>query len=143
MADAVLGRFDETDILIKSAAVSDFRPEKYCDQKVKKDKAALTIDLARNPDILKKAGQLKKQQVLIGFAAETANLAASAAHKLKAKNLDMIVGNLVTDPGAGFGTDTNIVTLFHRDNTSEQLPLMEKECLAHVILDRVVKLYSP
>ncbi len=143
MADAVLGRFDETDILIKSAAVSDFRPEKYCDQKVKKDKVLLTIDLARNPDILKKAGQLKKQQVLIGFAAETANLAASAAHKLKAKNLDMIVGNLVTDPGAGFGTDTNIVTLFHRDNTSEQLPLMEKEYLAHVILDRVVKLYSP
>ncbi len=143
MEDAVLDRFDETDILIKSAAVSDFRPGSFSEQKVKKSAAALTIELARNPDILKEAGRRKKKQVLVGFAAETANLDVSATGKLKEKNLDMVVGNLVTDPGAGFRTDTNLVTLFHRDNTSEKIPLMEKERLAHVILDRIVKLYSP
>ena len=140
MADAVLGRFDETDILIKSAAVSDFRPENCYDHKVKKRDAALTIQLARNPDILKEAGQRKKQQVLIGFAAETAKLEEHAAGKLREKNLDLIVGNLVTESGTGFGTDTNKVTLFYKNDTSEQVPMMEKEHLAHVILDRVMKL---
>jgi phosphopantothenoylcysteine decarboxylase/phosphopantothenate--cysteine ligase len=140
MADAVLGRFDDMDILIKSAAVSDFRPENYYDQKVKKNEAALTIELTRNPDILKEAGRRKKQQLLIGFAAETANLEVYAAGKLQEKNLDMIVGNLIIEPGAGFGTDTNRVTLFFKDDTSEQVPLMEKERLAHVILDRIVRL---
>ncbi len=141
MAAAVLDRFDDTDILIKSAAVSDFRPEKCHDHKVKKDAAALAIELARNPDILKEAGQRKKQQMLIGFAAETADLEVYAAAKLKEKNLDMLVGNLVTEPGAGFGTDTNRVTLFFQDKTSLQVPLMEKEHLAHVILDHIVERY--
>ena len=140
MSAAVLDRFADADVLVKSAAVSDFRPDNYCDQKVKKDEAAMSIALARNPDILKEAGKRKKQQVLIGFAAETENLETYAAGKLKEKNLDLIVGNLVTGPEAGFGTDTNRVTLFFKDNTSEKVPLMDKELLAHVILDQVVKL---
>jgi len=140
MSAAVLDRFADTDILVKSAAVSDFRPENCCEQKVKKGEAAMSINLARNPDILKEAGQRKKRQVLVGFAAETENLETYAAGKLKEKNLDLIVGNLVTGPEAGFGTDTNRVTLFSKDQTSEKVPLMEKEHLAHVILDRIVKL---
>lgn len=140
MADAVLERFADSDILVKSAAVSDFRPAKYCDQKVKKDAAATTLKLVRNPDILKEAGQRKKQQVLVGFAAETEALETYATGKLREKNLDLIVGNLVSLPGAGFGTDTNRVTLFFKDNSSEKVPLMEKDLLAHVILDRVAKL---
>ena len=140
MSAAVLDRFADADVLVKSAAVSDFRPDNYCDQKVKKDEAAMSIALARNPDILKEAGKRKKQQVLIGFAAETENLETYAAGKLKEKNLDLIVGNLVTGPEAGFGTDTNRVTLFFKDNTSAKVPLMDKELLAHVILDQVVKL---
>ena len=142
MADAVLSRFDETDILIKSAAVSDFRPETSFSQKVKKREAALTVKLARNPDILKEAGSRKKQQLLIGFAAETTKLEEYAARKLQEKNLDMIVGNLVSRPGTGFGTDTNKVSLFFKGNACEQVPLMEKERLAHVILDHVVNLYT-
>ncbi len=140
MSAAVMDGFADTDILVKSAAVSDFRPADSCDQKVKKNEAAMSIELARNPDILKEAGQRKKKQVLIGFAAETENLETYAAGKLKEKNLDLIVGNLVTGPEAGFGTDTNRVTLFFKDNTHERVPLMEKELLAHVILDRIVKL---
>jgi len=140
MSAAVLDRFDGTDILIKSAAVSDFRPADRHDQKVKKDEAAATIALERNPDILKEAGRRKKRQVLVGFAAETENLDAYAAGKLREKNLDLMVGNLITKPGAGFGTDTNQVTFFFRDDTHEQVPLMGKDLLAHLILDRVVKL---
>ena len=140
MATAVLDRFDDIDILIKSAAVSDFRPEKCHAQKVKKDEAATTIELARNPDILKQAGKRKKKQRLVGFAAETEKLDTYATRKLAEKNLDLIVGNLVTAPGAGFGTDTNRVTLFFRDGTAEEIPLMEKDLLAHVILNHVVRL---
>ncbi|MCP3953264.1 MAG: bifunctional phosphopantothenoylcysteine decarboxylase/phosphopantothenate--cysteine ligase CoaBC [Desulfobacterales bacterium] len=140
MSAAVLDRFADTDILVMSAAVSDFRPDNCCEQKVKKDEAAMSIGLTRNPDILKKAGQLKKEQVLIGFAAETENLETYAAGKLEEKNLDLIVGNLVTGPEAGFGADTNRVIFFSKDKTCEKVPLMEKEHLAHVILDRIVKL---
>ena len=100
----------------------------------------MSIELVRNPDILKEAGQRKRQQVLVGFAAETENLETYAAEKLKEKNLDLIVGNLVTGAGAGFGTDTNRVTLFFKDNTHEKVPLMDKEHLAHVILDRILNL---
>jgi phosphopantothenoylcysteine decarboxylase/phosphopantothenate--cysteine ligase len=140
MSAAVMERFNTSDILIKSAAVSDFRPETCCDQKVKKEAAEGTICLARNPDILKEAGRLKQDQVLIGFAAETEQLEAYATGKLKEKNLDLIVGNLVTGPDAGFATDTNRVTLFFKDGSSETVPLMEKELLANVILDHAVRL---
>ncbi|CAD7838017.1 MAG: Phosphopantothenoylcysteine decarboxylase (EC 4.1.1.36) / Phosphopantothenoylcysteine synthetase (EC 6.3.2.5) [Olavius algarvensis Delta 4 endosymbiont] len=140
MYTAVMERFADLDILIKSAAVSDFRPDTCCDQKVKKDKAADTICLARNPDILKEAGHAKKQQLLIGFAAETEHLEIYATGKLKEKNLDMIVGNLVTQAEAGFQADTNQVTLFFKDGTHATLPLMEKAQLAHVILDHIRQL---
>jgi len=142
MSTAVLDRFDGVDLLVKSAAVSDFRPDNCHAQKVKKDAAATTIELARNPDILKEAGRRKKKQRLVGFAAETEKLETYAAEKLAEKNLDLIVGNLVTAPGAGFGTDTNRVTLFFRDGAREEIPLMEKNLLAHVILDHVVTLQS-
>jgi len=140
MHAAVMERFAAVDILIKSAAVSDFRPDTCSDQKVKKEAAADTICLARNPDILKEAGQAKKQQLLIGFAAETENLEAYATGKLQEKNLDMIVGNLVTQPEAGFQADTNQVTLFFKDGNRETLPLMEKAQLAHIILDHIQQL---
>jgi len=142
MHTAVMDRFAAADILIKSAAVSDFRPDACSDQKVKKDEAADTICLARNPDILKEAGQAKQQQLLIGFAAETENLEAYATGKLKEKNLDMIVGNLVTQPEAGFQADTNQATLFFKDGSNETVPLMEKAQLAHVILDHILQLLN-
>ena len=90
MSAAVLDRFADVDILVKSAAVSDFRPDSCCEQKIKKGEAAMSIALARNPDILKEAGQRKEEQVLVGFAAETENLETYAAGKLREKNLDLI-----------------------------------------------------
>ncbi|MCG8470554.1 MAG: bifunctional 4'-phosphopantothenoylcysteine decarboxylase/phosphopantothenoylcysteine synthetase, partial [Desulfobacterales bacterium] len=93
----------------------------------------------KNIDILKELGKRKKGQVLVGFAAETQSLAENARKKIEAKNLDMIVGNLVGDPSSGFGTDTNIVTFFHPDGSSEPFESMGKDEVAHKLLDRVLE----
>ncbi|CEG26768.1 bifunctional phosphopantothenoylcysteine decarboxylase/phosphopantothenate--cysteine ligase CoaBC [Bacillus sp. B-jedd] len=134
MYHAVLSNFDLADIVIKSAAVSDYRPKTAYDYKVKKRPIDETIELERTKDILKELGALKTSQILIGFAAETNNLAEYASKKLVEKNADLIVANNVKSAGAGFGTDTNIVTLFRKDGTHESLPLMSKQEVAKRIL---------
>jgi phosphopantothenoylcysteine decarboxylase/phosphopantothenate--cysteine ligase len=137
MRDAVLEHYDNADIVIKAAAVADYRPEEAFCHKIKKDGENLTITLVKNPDILKELGQRKKQQILVGFAAETENFYENATIKLKNKNLDMIVANDVTAPGAGFDADTNIVRLIYQNGMTEELPKMTKKALAEIILDKI------
>jgi phosphopantothenoylcysteine decarboxylase/phosphopantothenate--cysteine ligase len=139
MGRAVLDRFESCDIVIKTAAVSDYRPQSTTAHKIKKDRAALTLELAQTADILKELGRRKTHQVLVGFAAETEDLQKNAAQKLAAKNLDIIAGNLIGSSGSGFESDTNQVTLFFQDGTYETIPVMDKLAIAHIILDRVVQ----
>jgi phosphopantothenoylcysteine decarboxylase/phosphopantothenate--cysteine ligase len=139
MAHVVFERMDKSDIVIKAAAVSDYRPKEPAKQKIKKEKDEMVLFLQKNPDILKELGRRKKDQILVGFAAETENLKKNAEKKLSEKNLDMIVGNLVGDPLSGFGSDTNKVTLFYRDGTMESLEAMDKDAVSHVILDRLIE----
>ena len=138
MADAVIREFEETDILIKSAAVADYKPSDIAAHKIKKTDAPQTLSLVRNQDILKLVGPLKKTQVMVGFAAETCNMESFARDKLNAKGLDLIVANLIGAAGSGFEADTNQVNVYFKDGTQESLELMPKIDLAHVILDRVV-----
>jgi phosphopantothenoylcysteine decarboxylase/phosphopantothenate--cysteine ligase len=138
MREAVLSAFPSTDIVIKAAAVADYRPETAEPQKIKKNSASLTLVLTKNPDILAELGQLKQSQFLVGFAAETQDLIAHATDKLRRKNVDMLVANDVTMSGAGFESDTNIVKILFPDGTVEELPQMSKQELGQVILDRVL-----
>lgn len=141
MRREVLKYFTTCDIVIKAAAVADYRPAVVAAQKIKKNAAAIfTLDFTQNPDILRELGQLKEKQILVGFAAETQNIVAYATKKLQEKNLDMIVANDVTALGAGFNVDTNIAKLLFRDGTVVDLPQMTKELLARCILDYVCKL---
>jgi phosphopantothenoylcysteine decarboxylase/phosphopantothenate--cysteine ligase len=140
MAQAVFEKMDSAHIIIKSAAVGDYRPVETAPHKIKKDAEAMTLNLEKNTDILLELGRKKKDQVLVGFAAETQDLVENACSKLERKNLDMIVGNLVNQPGTGFGVDTNRVTFFYRDGRREELPEMEKLRVAHTLLDRVHEL---
>ena len=140
MLDACLAVYPETDIVIKAAAVADFKPRSVADQKIKKihPEDGMTIVMDQNPDILKTLGGLKKQQFLVGFAAETQNLLENAANKVKKKNLDMIVANDVSLKGAGFNTDTNIVKFLYPDGTVEALEILSKDEVASILLDRVM-----
>ena len=138
MREAVLADFDDADIIIKAAAVADYRPKTVAANKIKKTDDDFVIELERNPDILKELGGLKKpNQVLVGFAAETQNLLQYAQSKLEKKNLDFIVANDVSKPGAGFQGDTNIIKILSRDGSIEELPLMTKRELSAIIMDRV------
>lgn len=139
---AVTGQAPGMDIVIQAAAPADYHFERQYDQKLKKKKGeSLSVTLVENPDIAKAVGEAKRPgQVLIGFAAETQNVLENAAGKLNAKNLDMIVANDVTKPGAGFNVDTNIAALITRDSITE-LPLMSKRELADRILDRTAELF--
>ena len=142
MADAILGGMDEADIIIKVAAVADYRPRTSEGKKIKKqgNAADLVLDLVENPDILKAVGKRKRSdQFLVGFAAETNDLETHAKAKMERKNLDMIAANLVGGSETGFQTDTNALTLFFRDGKSESIPLMTKEDAAHRLLDAVVR----
>ncbi len=143
MYEAVMGAAEQADLIIKAAAVADFRPVVRGDQKLKKASAVtMTVDLQRNPDILAELGQKKGSRILVGFAAETEELLKHAREKLANKNLDMIVANDVTQEGAGFDGDTNIVRFLTADGNVEELPQMPKEAIAEVLLDRVVALLS-
>jgi phosphopantothenoylcysteine decarboxylase/phosphopantothenate--cysteine ligase len=143
MMDKVMELAPSSDIIVKSAAVSDFRPETVFDSKIKKDRFDGTVRLTRNPDILKELGSRKSSgQILVGFAAETANALDNARSKLVSKNLDLIVLNDVTQPGAGFDCDTNIVKLIFRTGREIDLGIMSKADVADRILDEVVKLGS-
>jgi phosphopantothenoylcysteine decarboxylase/phosphopantothenate--cysteine ligase len=142
MREAVLGSLPGVSVLVMAAAVSDYRPKATSPKKIKKSQAELTLPLELNPDILREAGQRKEKRLLIGFAAETESLLANARKKLAEKNLDLIVANDVSLPGAGFAVDTNIVKLIDRSGKIEELPLMDKEDLADRVLDRVLLLRS-
>ncbi len=137
MREAVLREFDDADVVIKAAAVADYRPKIVAENKIKKSEGEFTLVLERNPDILLELGQKKRQQVLVGFAAETTKLEEYARGKLAKKNLDFIVANDVSRPDAGFAVDTNCAKLFMRDGTVCDCPLSSKAELAGVILDHV------
>ena len=137
MYDEVLSLYDNMDIVIKSAAVADYTPLQKLDNKMKKCDANLSITLKRTNDIIKKLGELKKHQILVGFAAETQNVYEYAKNKMVQKNMDMIVANDVSMNGAGFGTDTNIVQILFKDNTSIQVPQTSKQDLSKIILNSI------
>ncbi len=138
MKKAVFDNRPDTNIIIKAAAVADYRPLETAKQKIKKKKDNLTLELTKNPDILAQLGATKGESpcVLIGFAAETEELLAHAKGKLEAKNLDMIVANDVSRSDAGFEADTNIVKMIFRDGSIEDSKLMSKDEVADLILDR-------
>ena len=138
MMNAVLAKYAEMDIVIKAAAVADYCPHEVAEQKIKKaTDDALTIVLDKNPDILKKLGELKTRQFLVGFAAETQNLLANATEKIKKKNLDMIVANDVTVAGAGFNYDTNVVKFLFPNGEVKSLDKMSKLEVAQALLNEV------
>lgn len=137
MYEAVLANVSPATIIIKSAAVCDYRPALMAEQKIKKTTNQLFLDLYKTEDILAAVGQIKEDRILIGFAAETETVLAHAHKKLIAKNLDLVVANDVTAPDAGFDTDTNRVTLLYRDGREQQLALMSKRDVADKILDAV------
>ena len=142
MADEILVRMDQSDVIIKVAAVADYRPLDPKAGKIKKKdhkEAGLILEMTENPDILKMVGQRKTSQFLTGFAAETHDLVQNAQAKIKKKNLDMIVGNIVGVEGSGFQADTNKVTFFFKDGTSVDIPLMEKSMLAHRLIDHILE----
>ncbi len=140
MKEAFLGAMDKADIAVKVAAVADYRVKYQAEHKIKKTEENLVLELEKNPDILKCAGQQKKKgQVLVGFAAETQDLKKNAVKKLEAKNLDMIVGNLVGG-STGFGSDDNTVTFFFRDGRVEALEPMDKENVADLLFDRILEI---
>ncbi len=141
MRDAVIDQATEASIIFKAAAVADYRPVNPSAQKIKKGAAGeMALALEKNPDILAELGRTKGSRVLVGFAAETADLLENAGKKLTEKNLDLIVANDVSQPGAGFDVDTNIVRLLYRDGKVEEFPKMTKDEVAHRLLDRVVAL---
>jgi len=144
MQSAVISRAAAADVIIKAAAVADYKPLQRAEEKIKKTSEEAGISLVKTADILAELGRMKRSgQTLIGFAAETENLIANATAKLKGKNLDMIVANDVSAEGAGFNGDSNIVRFIMEDGRSEQLPLMSKDQVAGEILDRVMALRSP
>ncbi|MDA8405280.1 MAG: bifunctional phosphopantothenoylcysteine decarboxylase/phosphopantothenate--cysteine ligase CoaBC [Deltaproteobacteria bacterium] len=141
MMEKVLERFHESDLVVKAAAVADFRPEIVHEEKIKKEELGATINLVRNPDILATLGSRKwPDQILVGFAAETSNAIQNARIKLKNKNVDILVLNDVSKTGAGFDCETNIVRLMFRSGDEEQLSLMSKEDVADKILSRALDL---
>jgi phosphopantothenoylcysteine decarboxylase / phosphopantothenate---cysteine ligase len=139
MEKAALEAFPRATIVIKAAAVSDYRPEKTAEQKIKKKQERVTLSLVQNPDILHRMGSLKKQQFLVGFAAETEHLLKNARTKLEGKNLDMIVANPIGVPGAGFAGETNQVHFIFPGGKTEALPLLLKEEVAFQLFDRIIR----
>lgn len=136
MFDAVDKEFDSQDIVIMSAAVADYRPKTVADEKIKKNDGETAIKLERTDDILGTMSKRKKNQFLCGFSMETEHMLENSKNKLKKKNLDMICANNLKVEGAGFGTDTNVVTLI-TENESRQLPIMSKEQVANEILTEI------
>ena len=137
MYDAVLDNLEQNDVVIKSAAVADYKPKHYSDKKIKKSEDDLFIELDRNKDIAQEIGKIKNNKILVGFAAETNDLIENASLKIKKKNLDFIVANDLTKEGAGFGVDTNIVKIIDKEGNITEYPKMKKEEVANVILDKI------
>ncbi|AEO99333.1 MULTISPECIES: bifunctional phosphopantothenoylcysteine decarboxylase/phosphopantothenate--cysteine ligase CoaBC [Heyndrickxia] len=139
MYHAVMGRYKEADIIIKSAAVADYTPVRVFDKKMKKQPGNLTLELKRTKDILKELGERPDKPFLVGFAAETDNLENYARDKMERKRADIIVANDVSREGAGFAGDTNIVTIFKRDGSKRELPLLSKHEAAREILREICR----
>lgn len=142
MKAAVDAYYDDCDLVIKAAAVADYRSAAPAKNKIKKNDDVLNLKLEKNPDILYGLGQRKTHQVLIGFAAETTNVIEYGTAKLKKKNLDMLVANDVSAKGAGFQGTTNIGTLLYADGRVEKLEKMSKFALAEIIVDRAAKIIA-
>ncbi|SMB94589.1 Phosphopantothenate-cysteine ligase [Thermanaeromonas toyohensis ToBE] len=141
MAERVLSLFSQVDVVIKAAAVADFRPAEVAGEKIKKSEyRSLILTLEPTVDILAELGKVKRHQILVGFAAETTEALHQGALKMAAKNVDLMVINDVTLEGAGFGSDTNIVTLLYPDGRREELPRLPKLEVAHRILNAVKSL---
>ncbi|WP_455538456.1 bifunctional phosphopantothenoylcysteine decarboxylase/phosphopantothenate--cysteine ligase CoaBC [Terrisporobacter sp.] len=137
MYNAIIENFDDNQVIIKSAAVADYKPKTYSDKKIKKSNDDLVIELDRNKDIAYELGKIKKDKILVGFAAETNDLIENAKGKIQKKNLDFIVANDLTEEGAGFGTDTNVVKIIDTKGNISKYPRMKKDEVANVILDKV------
>ncbi|GIP20328.1 bifunctional phosphopantothenoylcysteine decarboxylase/phosphopantothenate--cysteine ligase CoaBC [Paenibacillus sp. J22TS3] len=135
MYNALLAHWDEADIVVKAAAVADYRPKEQLDRKIKKSGDEMSLELVKTVDILESLGKRKTSQFLIGFAAETHDLEKYAMDKLTRKNCDLLIANDVTAEGAGFGTDTNVISIFDSQGLVEALPLMSKEACARRILE--------
>jgi phosphopantothenoylcysteine decarboxylase / phosphopantothenate---cysteine ligase len=142
MRAAVLDKIAGCSIAIFAAAVADYRPAERRDQKIKRDKESMKIELEPTPDILAEAAGNKGERLIVGFAAETDRVAENARKKLTSKNADLIVANDITAEGAGFDHDSNVVTLFARDGRDLPLPRMSKSEVAQRILDEVIRLRS-
>lgn len=144
MFEAVHARFDQTDAVIKTAAVADFRPKNVAKQKVKKDKLAgnWAIELEANPDILKSLGERKSHQVLVGFAAETENIEANARAKIEKKQADLIVANDVSQEGAGFASDSNEVVLYYKTGEVKKISMRSKDDVALEICQALAQLFE-
>ena len=152
MYEAVLANLDENDVVIKSAAVADYKPKNYSNKKIKKSDDDLVIEeysdtvigleIDRNKDIAQEIGKIKNNKILVGFAAETNDLIENASLKIKKKNLDFIVANDLTKEGAGFGVDTNIVKIIDKEGNITEYPKMKKEEVANIILDKIKELLS-
>jgi phosphopantothenoylcysteine decarboxylase/phosphopantothenate--cysteine ligase len=140
MFHAVMEEADRATAIVKAAAVSDWRPAEVSSHKMKKDKLGQQCLFERTDDILGTLGQKKNNTILVGFAAETENLEKNARAKVAAKNLDLIVANLVGKDASGFGSDTNQASLLYKDGRTENLPLMEKASLADLLWDKVLEI---
>ena len=136
MLEAVQAELPRCDVFISCAAVADWRPAQVAERKLKKGEMSGTLQLVRNPDILKTVLPMKGEKCFVGFAAETGNPEQEAQRKLREKGLDFIVANDVSSPGAGFGVETNRATLYFAGGTSEPLPLLSKLELARIIIAR-------
>lgn len=142
MFNEVMKSYKDFDILIMVAAVADYKCVQIAEKKIKKKDENLTIELVKNLDIAKELGKVKGNRILVGFSAETNDLFNNACEKLVAKNLDLIIANDVTQKGAGFGTDTNIIKIIKRDGEITDFPIMSKAEAGNKILDEVIKIYK-
>lgn len=138
MYEAIMRVVEDQDIIIKTAAVADYRPKEVATEKIKKSDGELAMAFTRNPDILKSIGERKTHQVLVGFAAETMNVLAYAKRKIEQKHLDFIVANDVSQTGAGFGTDTNIVTIIDKEGNAVDYDQRSKEAVAEIVLEKAM-----
>lgn len=139
---SVISEFPNSDVVIQSAAVADYRPLSYSDKKIKKSDDDMRIELTRNKDVAMEIGKIKDKKILVGFAAETNDLLENAKKKILKKNLDFIVANDLTKEGAGFSSDTNIVKIIDKEGCVEEFPKMSKIDVSDIILDKVLSLYS-
>ena len=142
MYEKVTDKYDEVDVVIMSAAVSDFKPKTISNKKIKKSNKTLSIEVEKTKDILSYLGKNKKNQLLIGFALETDNEIENAKHKLNNKNLDLIVLNSLNDKGAGFGVDTNKITIISKENKILNFPLKDKKSVSLDIVNNIIELIN-